>query len=79
MDSFDEIFYQNCPHFTVGNVDQWGEQGYLLHERKVYSYEEDRKNQCGRTYAPMSVVDFLTYAEREGIIIPEGFLRELNK
>lgn len=79
MDSYDAIFYLDCPHFTVGHVDQWGEQGYLLHEGQVYSYEEDRKNQCGRTYAPMSARDFLAYAEREGIEIPEDFLKELDK
>jgi len=49
MENSDDIYYQNCPHFTVGRVDQWGEHGYLLYEGRVYFYEEDRKEHCGST------------------------------
>ena len=82
MENYEQIFYLDCPHFTVGRVDQWGEQGYLLFEDKVYSYEEDRKEQCGRTYSPTTVKDFLIYAEQSQISIPDDFmekLREINK
>ena len=41
MENYENIFYLDCPHFTVGRVDQWGEQGYLLFDDKVYAYEED--------------------------------------
>lgn len=77
MENYENIFYLNCPHFTVGYVDQWGEDGYLLYEDKVYSYEEDRKDQCGRTHSPMTIKEFLAYAEKNQILIPEAFLKEL--
>lgn len=79
MDSYDNIFYLDHPHFTVGRVDQWGEQGYLLFEDKVYAYEEDRKNQCGRTYSPMSIDEFLGYAENHEISVPEDFRRQMKE
>lgn len=77
MENYEQIFYLDCPHFTVGRVDQWSEQGYLLFENKVYSYEEDRKNQCGRTYAPVTIKEFLAFAEEFQIQIPEDFLKKL--
>jgi hypothetical protein len=77
MEGYEHIFYLDCPHLTVGRVDQWGEQGYLLFEGKVYFYEEDRKNQCGTTDSPMSIKDFLTYADNLQISIPEDFLKKL--
>ena len=77
MENYEQIFYLDCPHFTVGRVDQWGEQGYLLFEGKVYSYEEDRKDQCGRTYSPMMIKDFLAYAEQLQISIPDDFMNKL--
>lgn len=78
MENYENIFYRDCPHFTVGRVDQWGEQGYLLFEGKVYSYEEDRKNQYGTTDSPMSINDFLKYAETQHISIPDDFMAELK-
>ena len=77
METYENIYYGDCPHFTVGRADQWGEQGYLLFEGKVYSYEEDRKDQCGRTFSPISIEDFLAYAEKNQIEIPEDFLKIL--
>ena len=79
MENYEQIFYLDCPHFTVGRVDQWGEQGYLLFEGKVYSYEEDRKNQCGRTYGPTSIEEFLLFAERQSITVPNEFLEKLKE
>lgn len=79
MDNFENIFYLDCPHFTIGRVDQWGEHGYLLYDGKVYAYEEDRKEQTGSTYSPMSVDDFLIYAEQQQISIPDDFLMELKQ
>ena len=35
MENYEHIYYLDCPHFTVGRVDQWGEQGYLLFEGKI--------------------------------------------
>src|SRR5690349_547609 len=78
-ENYENIFYLDCPHFTVGRVDQWGEQGYLLFEGSVYSYEEDRKDQTGRTYSPMTITEFLTYAEHLQISIPEDFAESLSK
>lgn len=78
MESSEHIFYLDCPHFTVGQVDQWGEHGYLLHEGKVYAYEEDRKNQCGQTYSPMSIDEFLKYARDNDLSIPEDFIEALT-
>ncbi len=75
MENYEQIFYLDCPHFTVGRVDQWGEHGYLLFEGKVYSYEEDRKEQCGRTHSPVTIKEFLAFAEKNQIPIPEDFLR----
>jgi hypothetical protein len=77
MENYEEIFYLDCPHFTVGHVDQWGEHGYLLFEGKVYSYEVDRKEQYDRTYSPMTIKDFLAYAEKHQIPVPEEFLNKL--
>ena len=77
MENYEQIFYLDCPHFTVGHVDQWGEHGYLLFEGKVYSYDEDRKNQCGTTDSPMSINDFLIYAEEQQISIPDDFMERL--
>lgn len=77
VENYENIFYLDCPHFTVGQVDQWGEQGYLLFEGKVYSYEEDRKNQCGTTNSPMTIEDFLKYAERLQISVPDDFIKHL--
>ena len=51
-EDYSHIYYKNCPHFTYGRVDQWGEQGYLLYEGKVYNYSADRKNQSHTTYNP---------------------------
>lgn len=79
VENYENIFYLDCPHFTVGRVDQWGEHGYLLFENKVYSYEEDRKEQCGRTYWPTSIEDFLQYAERLRISIPGDFMEKLTE
>jgi len=78
VENYEQIFYLDCPHFTVGHVDQWGEQGYLLFEGKVYSYDEDRKNQCGTTHSPMTINDFLMYAEKHQISIPEDFMEKLK-
>lgn len=77
MENYKHIFYLDCPHFTVGHVDQWGEQGFLLLEGKVYAYEEDRKDQCGTTHSPMMVDEFLSFAKRNQIQIPEDFLKKL--
>jgi len=82
MENYEQIFYLNCPHFTVGRVDQWGEHGYLLFEDKVYSYEVDRKEQYDRNYSPMTIKDFLAYAENSQVPIPDDFmekLMEINK
>jgi hypothetical protein len=72
-------FLSPLPAFTVGRVDQWGEQGYLLFGGKVYSYEEDRKDQCGRTYSPITVEDFLIHAEQLQISIPDDFMEKLRE
>lgn len=77
MENYEEIFYLDCPHFTLGQADQWGEQGYLLFEGKVYSYEEDRKEQTGRTHSPKTIKGFLAFAEKRRIHIPEAFLKKL--
>ncbi|MEP6848142.1 MAG: hypothetical protein ABI999_04745 [Acidobacteriota bacterium] len=77
MENYENIWYLDCPHFTVGRVDQWGEQGYLLFERKVYWYDEDRKDQCGTTTSPMAISDFLAYAEQQQISIPDEFMKQL--
>jgi hypothetical protein len=66
--------YLDYPHFTVGRVDQWGEQGYLLYQGKVYCYEEDRKNQYGTTHSPCTIGDFWASAERLQIAIPSDFM-----
>lgn len=77
MENYEQIYYLDCPHFTVGRVDQWGEQGYLLFEGKVYAYEEDRKDQYGRTHSPTAISDFLKYAEEVQLSIPDEFIKKL--
>lgn len=77
--NYDQIHYLTCPHFTIGRVDQWGEQGYLLFEGKVFWYEENRKDQCGTTRSPMAIADFLKYADAQEIEIPEDFLEFLRR
>jgi hypothetical protein len=78
MENYEKIFYLDCPHFTVGHVDQWGEQGFLLFEDKVYAYDEDRKDQCGSTHSPRAIEDFLMFAETQQISIPNDFMEKLN-
>jgi hypothetical protein len=78
MEEFDHIHYLACPHFTVGHVDQWGEHGYLLFEGRVYWYEEDRKDQCGSTRSPMSIDEFVRYADKNEISIPADFIEQLK-
>lgn len=77
-EDYSHIFYRNCPHFTVGRVDQWGEQGYLFYEGRVYEYYEDRKEQYGRTYNPKEVDEFLAYAEENSISIADSFQKVLD-
>jgi hypothetical protein len=79
MDNYEHIYYRDCPHFTVGRVDQWGEHGYLLYEDQVYFYEEDRKDQCGSTRSPQSIDEFLAYAEEQQISIPDEFMEKLKE
>jgi hypothetical protein len=78
-ENYEHIQYLDYPHFTVGRVDQWGEHGYLLYEDKVYFYEEDRKDQCSDVRSPMSIKDFLKYAETQQISIPDDFMEKLQK
>lgn len=77
MENYEQIYYLDCAHFTVRHVDQWGERGYLLFEGKVYFYEEDRKDQCSTTRSPVTIKEFLAYAEEYQIPIPEDFLKKL--
>ena len=79
MENYENIYYANCPHFTVGRGDQWSENGYLLFEGTVYRYEEDRKEQCGTTTLPMSIEQFLDYADQQQIEVPDDFLNKLRK
>ena len=79
MENFEDIYYLDCPHFTVGHVDQWGEHGYLLFGDKVYFYEVDRKDQCGTTRSPTTIKEFLAYAEKFQITIPADFLEKLTE
>jgi hypothetical protein len=79
MQNYDHIHYLNCPHFTVGRPDQWGEHGYLLYEDNVYFYEEDRKDPSGSTRSPMPIQEFVRYAETSGITVPDDFMTELKR
>ena len=79
MENYEEIFYLDCPHFTVGHVDQWGERGYLLFESKVYFYEVDRKDQCHTARSPVPIREFLAYAEERRLTIPEDFFKKLTE
>ncbi len=73
MENYENIFYLNCPHFAIGRVDQWGENGFLYYDGRVYAYEEDRKEQMGRTHSPMTADEFLAYTERQQIEVPADF------
>jgi hypothetical protein len=79
VQDYEHIFYLNCPHFTVGHVDQWGEHGYLLYEERVYFYEVDRKDQCDSTCSPMTIAEFLEYASSRSIEIPDEFRAQLSR
>jgi hypothetical protein len=79
LKNYEHIFYLDCPHFTVGHVDQWGESGYLLFEANVYAYEENRKDQCGETHSPRSIEEFLIYTQINQIEIPDAFMQKLIK
>jgi hypothetical protein len=76
--TYEHIYYKNCPHFTVGRVDQWGEQGYLFFEDHVYEYHEDRKDQWGETYNKRTINQFMSYAQKRELIIPDEFLNVLG-
>ena len=75
---YNHIYYSDCPHFTIGKVDQWGESGYLFYEGMVYEYMEDRKDQYGRTFNPSTVEAFLLYAKRSNLEIPDYFLKAIS-
>jgi len=77
MENYEQIFYLDCPRFTVGHVDQWSERGYLLFGGKVYWYEIDRKEQCDSVRSPVSVEEFLDYAKKSELTVPESFLSAL--
>ncbi len=77
MENYEDIYYLDCPHFTVGHVDQWGEHGYLLYGGQVYFYEVDRKDQMSTTRSPMAIGEFLASAENFRITVPEDFLNKL--
>ena len=79
MENYENIWYLDCPHFTVGRVDQWGESGYLLFEDKVYAYEENRKDQCGTTNSPMTIEEFLIFADKQQIQVPGDFVTKLEE
>lgn len=79
MENYEHIYYLDCPHFTVGHVDQWGEHGYLLFEGRVYFYEVDRKDQCHTARSPMTTREFLAYAGESRLTIPEDFLKKLTE
>lgn len=79
MENYEHIYYLNCPHFTVGRVDQWGEQGFLFHEGHVYEYTEDRKDQWGRTFNQMSIAEFYDLVKSRGLEVPDAFLAKLNE
>jgi hypothetical protein len=76
---YENIYYKNCPHFTVGRVDQWGEKGYLFYEGEVYDYYEDRKEQFNETYNRRKIADFLADAKNKKIEIPSQFLKVLKE
>jgi hypothetical protein len=78
MENYENIWYLDCPHFTVGRADQWGVHGYLLYASMVYFYEVDRKDQCSTVRSPMTIKDFLLYAEQFRIEIPTEFLKRIN-
>lgn len=63
----------------MGRVDQWGESGYLFFDGHVYAYEEDRKDQCGRTYLKMTVPEFVDLSGRLKIDIPAEFMASLKE
>jgi hypothetical protein len=79
MENYDQVSYLDCPHFTVGPVDQWGERGYLLFEGMVYWYEVDRKEQCENTRSPLTIEEFLSYAESNKLSIPGHFMARLKE
>lgn len=72
------IHYSLCPHFTVGRVDQWGEQGYFYYESYVYGYSEDRKSQHTNTASPRTITAFISYAKANKVEIPATFLAVLK-
>ncbi|GAB4132816.1 MAG: hypothetical protein OHK0045_22390 [Raineya sp.] len=76
-EKFKHIYYLEHPHFTVGHVDQWGESGYLLFEKQVYNYREDRKEQYGEVDNPVDIEVFLEYAKKNNIVIPQDFMDKL--
>jgi len=77
VDNFEHINYLDCPHFAVGHVDQWSENGYLLFEGMIYWYEVDRKDQCDNIRSPLTIRDFLSFAEKNQIAIPDNFMEKL--
>ena len=76
---YTHIYYKDCPHFTIGRVDQWGERGYLFYEGMVYDYMEDRKEQYNTVEHPRTVPEFIDFADYRGIEIPERFLEAIKQ
>lgn len=73
-------YYRNRPHFTVGHVDQWGEQGYFIFEGKIFNYTDDRKSgYYSANETPFTPEEFIQTCKEDDIVIPPEFLSALKE
>ena len=72
------VDYTRLPSFTIGQPNQWYEDGYCCFEKKFYFYSDDRHdNNYDVREVAETLKEFKEYCEDANIDIPKSFLDEL--
>ncbi len=75
-----KVDYIRLPSFTIGQPNQWYEDGYCFYENKFYFYSDDRHdNNYNVNEVAESLTEFQDYCEDASIEIPESFLEAITK
>jgi len=68
------VNYQDHPYFTIGNPNQWFEEGYFFHDQKFWFYYDDRHdNNYEVKVVAESLSDFEDYCEAASLEVPQKF------
>ena len=73
------VDYTRLPSFTIGQPNEWYEDGYCFYDKKFYLYSDDRHdNHYQVQEVAESLEDFKDYCEDASIEIPESFLTAVS-